>query len=164
MGVGAGYSPYAKWSTDSDFGPFNYLSSEESNSAFVWQFLIGYAWNDRNSIVFEMNGSIFGSDFEEYYAEDVNIQFVFFGPSWYCYFGPPGRSFFVNAGFGLTGYGDTDNLGTGRGLGYLFGGGYEFAKQVQLAASVSGARTTDCRGRVDVGTLRFSLTLSIVAY
>lgn len=167
LGGGIGFTPYAHWSTDSPEWPYRQITAETSSDAVAAQFLIGYAFDSRNLVVFEWQGAMYTSELESYFDEDVHPTHQFAGASWYHYYGGRGSSLFTGAGFGRAGYGDPDNIGTLVGWGYLLGAGYEFSKQVQVGAYFFGAQTSPCaqdNRTIEVGTLNFSLMLTVVAY
>ncbi|MCJ7507423.1 MAG: hypothetical protein MUO85_01665 [candidate division Zixibacteria bacterium] len=147
MGGGLGFAPASRWST----GGFN-----ENSVGFGDDALIGYAWNEKNMIVLEGNGTFYNSD-----ILDVNILQFFLGPSWYHYFGPQeGRTFFSAVGIGGYYFGLPPfysyisfciNCGEmppappdhARGFGYLIGGSYEFARHFQIGAYLAGGKTSE---------------------
>jgi hypothetical protein len=165
LGGGLGFAPVNRWST----GGFN-----ENGVGWGDNTLIGYAWNEKNMIVLEGNGTFYNSD-----ILDVNILQFFLGPTWYHYFGPQeGRTFFSVVGiggyyFGLPPFSSYIRISlnggemppfppTARGVGYLIGGGYEFAKHYQIGAYLGGGRTSEHGTNYD--NLHIVILLSNIDY
>jgi hypothetical protein len=147
MGGGLGFAPVSRWSTS---------GLNESSVGWGDDVLIGYAWNEKNMIILESNGTFYKSD-----IFDADIIQFFLGPTWYHYFGPQeGRTFFSVVGvggycFGLPPFYSYINIcincgempptppSSARGFGYLIGGGYEFAKHFQIGAYLAGGKTSE---------------------
>lgn len=167
LGGGIGYAPYSHWSTDSDNWRYQPITSEESNRGIAGNFLIGYAWNDRNSLVLEFNGVQYPSDLTRFFDEDIDLAQLFVGPIWYHYYAGRGSSIFTAAGLGRAGFGNPDKIGTLAGWGYALGLGLEFAKQVQFGTYLIGETTSSFRDddrKVTVGTVNLSFVLTVVGY
>ena len=76
------------------------------------------------------------------FAYDYNLLQWYGGPALYHYFGPQGKSFFTVMGVGLyVLWLDPDREDEPRG-GYLIGAGYQFTRNFQAAAYVSGGLST----------------------
>ena len=146
LGAGFGLAPAVRWST----GGFN-----ENGAGFGGNALIGYAWNDKNMIVLEGNGTVYNSD-----IFSANMFQEFLGPTWYHYFDTQGKSFFSAVGiggyyFGLPPFSSYIRISFNggdlpptppshaRGFGYLIGGGYEFTRHYQIGIYLSGGRTSE---------------------
>ncbi len=156
-GGGLGVAPVARWSD----GYFH-----EDVAALAVHLLGGYAWNDNDMIVLEMNGTAFAS--KEYNSEwlfgsdDLLTSQSFEGAAWYHYYGRPGRAFFSATGLGLFAFDRGRNYHSDHGAGYLLGGGYEFLRHFQFGLYLSGGRTFDA-GRNFTHT-NFSLLLTGIMY
>lgn len=152
LGGGLGVAATADWELD-----FSGVSFSEDGSGLGLHVLIGYAWDEQNMIVYEGNVASWKSD-----LIDETIAQGFNGAAWYHYFGPVGKSFFTAAGVGfyvfkVDTYEDND-----PGFGLLLGGGYEFARHVQVAAYFSTGKTED--SGVDFNHTHFNILLSAVAF
>ncbi len=138
VGGGLGVAPVARWSD----GYFH-----ERVSALALHLMGGYAWNENNMLVLEMNGTAFAS--KEYNSEwlwgsdDLLTSQFFEGAAWYHYFGPAGNSLFTVAGLGLFVFDRGRHYHNDPGGGYLIGGGYEFFRHFQIGLYLSGGRTFD---------------------
>lgn len=156
LGGGLGFSPYTTWSFSEELFGFN-VNFDESNVGIGLNLVIGYAWDEYNMLVYEGNVTGANSD-----LLDETISQGFNGASWYHYFGPQGKSFFtvVGLGFYVNKVGDYD--ADDPGGGYLFGGGYEFARHVQAAVYFSGGQTKS--DGVTIGHNHFSILIGAVAF
>ena len=152
LGGGIGFAPVAKWELD-------ILSSNDfSESGFGANFIIGYAWDDNNMIVYEGNMVAF---------KTANINFVqgFNGAAWYHYFGPAGQTFFSTAGLGVYIFDPEDVKQNDLGGAILLGGGYEFSPHWQVGAYVSAGKTKDpIISTFKFNHLNFSILISGVAF
>ncbi len=150
LGGGLGYAPYIKSSG---------FLSEDSEPGVGINILLGYAWDQYNMLVYEVNAA--GCDER---GEFVSQQFE--GAAWYHYFGPQGKSFFTTVGIGFAYYTWDDYETDDRGGAYLVGGGYEFARHFQIALYFSGGKTTmDVYGSgVDMGHNHLNILINAVAF
>jgi hypothetical protein len=160
VGGGLGFTPIASWSLN-DF--------DESNAGMGLNLIIGYAWDERNMIVYE--GNVCG-----YKQGNYRTSQGFNGVSWYHYFGPKGKSFFTAAGFGFYIYDFELFDMNDPGLGYIIGGGFEFTPHVQIGLYLSGGQTSfsidyrDAEGNplsgpdITYGHNHISLLVSAVAF
>lgn len=133
MGGGLGLAPVATIEQkDTDF--------DESNTGLGINLLIGYAWDNQNMIVFLRDGVLYQFEGE---FEDIAVAQGFTGASWYHYFGPIGRSAFINVGLGLQDFTSLEEEyeSNDAGIGILVGGGYEFTRHVQVYGSFSFGKT-----------------------
>jgi len=150
LGGGLGLAPMVR----NSLGSFD--NSEFGAGA---HFLLGYAWDEYNMIVYESNAA--GS-------EEGNLNYAqgFGGPTWYHYFGPQGRSAFTVVGLGFYYFQVEDDDPTDPGGGYLIGGGYEFARHVQVAVYLSGGQTSldFPLGDIEFGHNNLSIVISAVAF
>lgn len=127
LGGGLGYSPVLHWNIPDAVG--------ETTGGFAGEFLIGFAWNDRNMIVYQSNLGIGSSD---HLGSCNNFGQVYQGADYFHYFGRRGNALFVTGGIGLVDYfTQYENL-EGDGMGYSLGAGYEFAKQMQVGVHYFG--------------------------
>jgi len=156
LGGGLGIAPNASWSWD-------YEGGEDDNGAGVGlNLLIGYSWDEHNMIVYEGNVVAYST------LEDLTASQGFNGISWYHYFGPAGRSFFTAVGIGAYVFqltedkGDRESASTDPGPGVLIGGGYEFARHVQVGAYLSFGRTSEFG--IDWEHTHASILVSAVAF
>jgi len=120
-GLGIGFSP----STNFDIQN----SVDESNSAFTVKVLVGYGFDDKNLLTYQ----IIGNSIKSKVLDNSEIVQGLDGIQWYHYFrGPSGDKIFVSAGIGAMVFATPySNLG-GRGLGFELGTGYELKRHFQL--------------------------------
>ena len=146
LGGGLGFAPTATWGRISGI--------EESKAAFALNLMTGYAWNEYNMVVYEGNVVGYKSD-----ALNTDIAQGFNGASWYHYLGSQGKTFFTIVGLGfyvfvsdevplIDNWGD--RIGTQGGthdpsFGILVGGGYEFARHMQIGCYLSVGQTNRTR-------------------
>jgi len=103
LGSGIGFSPIVTLKSDSltdELGNGSYVN-DESNRGLALDFIIGYAWDEHNMIVYE--GNVVGYSLESGGGAgrtEVDVYQGFFGVSWYHYFGHVGKSAFVAGGLG----------------------------------------------------------------
>lgn len=93
MGGGVGFAPYASLKSSGESGfetPVN-----ESSPGFAFQFVIGYAWSERNWLVYE--GNVVGRSSDAY---DIGVYQGFNGVSWYHAYGPRGAAWVTALGAG----------------------------------------------------------------
>lgn len=141
LGGGLGIAPYSNWSIDLGdnlFGGIIDFSADETNVGPALNFVIGYAWNEQNMIVYHADGLIYKSDFFDQSA----VQ-TFNGVSFFHYFGPVGRAPFAVVGVGGYGWKVEELEANDVGPALLVGAGYEFARHVQVGAYYVGGRTSD---------------------
>ena len=164
LGGGIGFGPVAKVSLD-DFAGEDY-----DKSGVALNFLIGYAWDEQNMIVFLRDGVIYSEDFDVLTGtKSINLVQGFAGIGLYHYFGPVGKSFYVTGGLGLQDWIslDDDIDSNDAGLGFLIGGGYEFARHWQIHSSLSFGKTSyddPFFGEMDFSHTQFMFTVSAVAF
>ncbi|UCG61759.1 MAG: hypothetical protein JSV52_00265 [Candidatus Zixiibacteriota bacterium] len=162
LGGGLGFAPVANTSIDG-------LEGKYEKQGLGVNFLIGYAWDERNMIVFLRDGAIYSETIEltwgdVVFRDKINMAQGFSGVGYYHYFGPVGKAFFVTAGIGFQDWmsleEDWENPDLGAGL--LFGGGYEFTRHVQVYSSVSFGKTSDAF--FDYNHAQWIITVSAVAF
>ena len=160
LGGGLGFGPVAKVSPDVP------NSEDLDNSGIALNFLIGYAWDEQNMIVFLRDGVVYSEELN--YGDDVNIVQGFSGIGYYHYFGLQGKSFFITGGLGLQDWTalDSDYTNPDPGFGFLIGGGYEFARHIQVYSSLSFGKTSDevFGYEFDFDHTQFLITVSAVAF
>ena len=132
LGGGLGFAPTAKWEVDG-FSVVN-----ETKAGIGINILIGYAWDEKNMIVYEANGVGYNSD-----LVDVAITQGFTGASWYHYFNEPGKTMFITGGLGLYFFEAEHYDANDYGGALMFGGGYEFAPHWQVGLYFSAGKTSD---------------------
>ncbi len=158
LGGGLGFAPNASWSVDVPFFGYGTVSADEDKAGVGLNFIIGYAWDEFNMIVYEGNVAGYNSDF----LGDRPVSQGFNGASWYHYFGPQGKSFFIAAGIGFYVFDVEDFEQNDPGGAFLVGGGYEFVRHVQVALYLSGGKTSDAG--VDFGHNHINILVSAVAF
>ncbi|MCK5124776.1 MAG: outer membrane beta-barrel protein [candidate division Zixibacteria bacterium] len=152
LGGGVGFSPYAEWS-------WKDVGINEKKAGVGIDFLIGYAWNDRDMIVIEYNGVIINSD---YFNQSAFLTFA--GPVWYHYFNKEPKGFYTTLGLWRYGF-SIGEEGTSSGWGYMIGGGYEFYKNIQVGLYWGGGSVKLCKNDTNKsGMNHLSMLVTIVAY
>ncbi|MFH2050041.1 MAG: hypothetical protein ABIJ12_11400 [bacterium] len=156
LGGGLGFGPVAKVSIDVP------NSTDMDNSGVALNFLIGYAWDEQNMIVFLRDGITYSE--ATIFGGSINLVQGFSGVGYYHYFGQQGKSFFITGGLGFQDWSslDSDYDSNDYGLGMLVGGGYEFARHVQVYSSLSFGKTSDYY--YDYNHSQFLITISAVAF
>jgi hypothetical protein len=150
VGFGLGMAPVANWSQDE-------LGIDETESSYGIQFLAGYAWDDRNMLVYDGFGALRkSSNYDAYLLQ--NGERI----SWYHYFRPGAQGLYTMVGVGRM-YLDSELCGVeSSGWHISFGGGYEFVKQVQVGAYYIGGWTGS--GDRRFGHHLLALLVTVVAY
>lgn len=154
LGGGLGFAPVASLSVNE-----SYIEADDSKAGVGLNFIVGYAWDEHNMIVYE--GNVAGYSVE-IWGDDEAVSQGFNGASWYHYFGPVGKSAFTVAGLGLYYFkvGDYDANDASGAL--LLGGGYEFARHWQFGGYLSVGKTST--EGVDFNHSHFSILISTVAF
>ena len=151
LGGRFGVAPMARWSAE-----YQGLEFDENRTGFGLNWVIGYGWDEYNIAILETNDIFYQSDI----LHLSSIRQGFLGPAWYHYFGPPGRSFFSVIGIGVCTFHSSGSYfricwgcepepptppspSAARGVGYLIGSGYEFARHFQIAGYLSGGHTSE---------------------
>lgn len=137
MGGGVMVAPYLGAKTDQD----NFPENDDAGAGL--QIMLGYAWSERNMIVFERSVAVSNSSFR---GVEYSAFHGFTGISWYHYFGRAGQTPFATAGAGFFTYGfedyDSDFDGWHDDGGAIqLGGGYEFSRHWQVGVYAVGGRT-----------------------
>jgi hypothetical protein len=135
LGGGLGFGPVASTSLEG-------FSGSEDRSGLGFNFIIGYAWDNRNMLVYLNDGVVF--NVTTIYHDKVGVFQGFSGIGYYHYFGRIGNSGFINAGLGLQQFSSLDSKYESNdvGGGILLGGGYEFVRHVQVYANLSFGKTS----------------------
>jgi hypothetical protein len=166
LGGGLGFSPTATIKSDpvtfNDpfLGPITF-QIDESNSGVAVNFVIGYAWDEQNMIVYEGNivGYSLGSG-----PSKVDVYQGFNGVSWYHYFGPVGKSGFITGGLGAYVF-NVDDQDADMGGALQIGGGYEFARHWQFGAYLGFGKTGDPDfSDIDYKHMHLSIVVGGVAF
>ena len=137
LGGGAGIAPLVYWSEDPGGDSYQGVGAG-------FGFMIGYGWNRNNLLVWEMDLAALNHEFERSYETCMQ---GYAGPSWYRYFGRPGRAAFLAVGLGLqqflyrADYFEDDCSSTEAGGCVRLGAGYEFARHFQVTLSWSNGLT-----------------------
>jgi hypothetical protein len=156
LGGGLGFAPISRWSLADNQYTFGGKASESRPGVGI-NLMIGYAFDDQNMLVYEGNATGYSSKLNDKIATQGMDSF-----SWYHYFGPTGKSAFTTAGIGLYSF-DVENAGDfSNGLGFLLGGGYEFARHWQVGAYLGFGRTS--QAEADFNHVHLNLLISTVAF
>ncbi len=149
-GFGLGVAPVANWSHDE-------LGIDETGSSYAFRLFAGYAWNDRNMIVGDITSTARKSKVLNEYIIQTPESFL-----WYHYFRPRSRTFYTVIGGGYM-YLDGESCGLeSDGWHITLGGGYEFAKQLQVGAYYVGGWTD--REGMRFGHHLLTVLVTAVAY
>ncbi len=155
MGLGLGYAPYAN--PDLQNYPDDY-----SFNGFGMNFMIGYNWNKKNLLVWEVQGAINVADSKK---DDIGFLGIN-GILWYHYLKDTPKSFYSILVIGRTfsvsvrEYTDSTSIGYGtRGTAIAIGGGYEFTKQLQLSTYYVRGKSSDYSIKATNNMIYMSVTL-----
>jgi hypothetical protein len=163
LGGGLGFSPVTKWSGDG-FYKLQNVNTDETKAGVGVQIIAGYAWDEHNMIVYELNGTGYRSGYlhSDLYGDKRDLAQLFDGASWYHYFGPAGRSAFTTVGVGLFHFqvGDDDSGDPGGAI--QIGGGYEFARHFQFGLYISSGKSS--LGDADFTHSQISFLVSGMAF
>jgi len=159
LGGGLGFAPTSSWKGDViDASTLQIVKADESKAGVGLNFIIGYAWDEQNMIVYEGNVTGWKSDL----FGDQSISQGYNGAAWYHYFGTPGRSAFTTAGLGFYVF-DVENYDANDlGGAILLGAGYEFARHWQIGGYLGFGKTSDPGG--DFEHAHFNILVSGVAF
>jgi hypothetical protein len=164
LGGGLGIAPAITVSADLKMtlpgdGQLSIAGLEDTRAGLGGNVFAGYAWDNRNMLVFEINGAAFRDN-------DVTVSQSFNGLNWYHYFGQQGHSGFTVVGLGIYSF-DTDETDpTDHGGGLLLGGGFEFAPHYQIGGYLSFGQTSyeESGVGIDLKHSTFSVVLSGVVF
>ena len=151
MGAGLGFSPWVRVQSAD-----NWVGTTESGPGV--NFFMGYAWNDRNMIVYEATGTYYTST----YFNKTDIFEGLSGVRWYYYMGRRDRPFFFSLGLGAFRFSSAYDELDSNGFGYSVGGGWEFMKQVQIGLFYSGGSSDATFATLNHNVL--SVLVTVVAY
>jgi hypothetical protein len=155
LGAGVGLAPTASWNMKG--------GGDDSSVGGGFHFLIGYAWDEFNMIVYEGNVAVYSTLLDATATQGINSA------TWYHYFGPQGQSWFTAAGLGFYDFSTTrvtseailtDNTNPGAAL--LVGGGFEFSRHVQAGVYVSVGKTS--KEKTDWNHTHVNVLVSAVAF
>jgi len=157
LGGGLGFGPMAKVSVSN--AP---SGSDLDNSGLAINFLIGYAWDEQNMIVFLRDGVTYSE--RTIFGSNLSLVQGFSGVGYFHYFGQPGKSFYITGGLGLQDWTPLESGYTANdpGIGLLIGGGYEFTRHVQVHSSLSFGKTRDAF--FDYDHTQLLITVSAIAF
>jgi hypothetical protein len=158
LGAGIGYSPSASWKTD----PY-YLPNNTGHSGFAAHALIGGGMNEHNMLVSEWNMIWYSNPTELVPAKSVSILQWQWALSWYHYYGPTGQSIYTVLGIGPYFLTPAWDELTEFGGAVLLGGGYEFARHMQIGVYYSVGRVFSLGPRTN-GCGHLSLLLTVMKY
>ncbi len=154
LGGGLGFGPVAKIAADGYEG-------EAENSGIASNFLIGYAWDEKNMIVYYRDAIFYE---KEFLGDDITLVQGFSGAGYLHYFGNQGKSAFIVAGLGMQDWQalDEDYDDADPGAGLLIGGGYEFARHWQFGMNLSFGNTEQLG--FDLKHTQLTFCISTVAF
>ncbi len=157
LGGGLGFGPSAKVTVS-----VGSISASDENSGLAIDFLIGYAWDEQNMIVFLRDGIIYSEEMS--HSTTISIVQGFSGIGYFHYFGEVGKSFFITGGLGLQDWTSLDEnySSPDPGVGLLLGGGYEFTRHLQVYSSLSFGKTSEGSFKNDHS--QFIIVISAVAF
>lgn len=148
IGGGLGFAPVVKWEVEESPADGIPYGHDETRAGVGVNFLIGYAWDDKNMLVYEGNAAGFTTA-----VSDKSAAQGFSGAAWYHYFGQTGRTAFTAIGLGLYGFDAEYDDPHDGGFGMLLGGGYEFARHWQVGGYLSFGSTKSERREYNHATL-----------
>lgn len=137
VGGGLGFAPVVKWEVEESPAYGIPYGHDETRAGVGVNLLIGYAWDEKNMIVYEGNAVGFTTA-----VSDKSAAQGFSGAAWYHYFGRTGKTAFTAIGLGLYGYDAEYDDPHDGGFGMLLGGGYEFARHWQVGGYLSFGKTS----------------------
>ncbi len=137
VGGGLGFAPVVKWEMEEPSVDGFPYGLDETRAGVGVNFLIGYAWDEKNMLVYEGNAVGFTTA-----TSDKSAAQGFSGAAWYHYFGQAGKTVFTAVGLGLYGFDAEYDDPHDGGFGMLLGGGYEFARHWQVGGYLSFGSTT----------------------
>jgi hypothetical protein len=109
-------------------------SVDESGAGIGANVIIGYAWNNRNIAVWQLNGNSHNIDAFEHQGE----QF-YTGPTWYHYFKTDTQSLYSAVGAWQYAVWEIGEGYQSIGWAFIVGAGYEFARHLQCGVFYSHA-------------------------
>ncbi len=144
VGGGLGHAVNSHWGNSDT--PFN-----ENRRGVGFNFLAGYAWDNRNLVALEINATSYVSEVE--WGEgrftgftNQNVLQGFVGVNWYHYY-PAGRvgEFFTSAGLGMYSFNVQAVDANKPGVGALIGFGFAYKRHFQLGFYLAGGRTSSSK-------------------
>ncbi len=160
VGGGLGIAANSHWEIEN-------TPVSEDKAGLGLNILIGYAWDERNMIVYEGNVSAYSSEVASsagafFGLGDQTITQGFNGAAWYHYYGDQGKSFFTAFGLGVYVFDVQDFDANDPGAGVLLGIGYEFARHWQAAVYASAGKTTDAG--IDFKQSHVNVVIDLIAF
>lgn len=148
LGGGLGYGPVAT---------LEHGDVYENYIGLGTNFLIGYAWDERNMIVFLDNGIWHD-------LKGIPVVQGFSGAAWFHHFKPTGKTLLIGGGAGLQALTSFDKKYRSKdfGIGVATAAGYEFAKHYLFYGSVCWGKTADANR--NFSHLQIQIGLSVIAY
>ncbi len=156
IGGGLGFSPVARWAF-ADKAAADGRTSGESRPGVGASIIIGYAFDEQDMLVYDGNAVSYSSKLTDKAASQGDNTFA-----WYHYYGPTGKCAFTAVGIGLYNFEIDGAPDFSSGLGFLLGGGYEFARHWQAGAYFGIGRTS--QANVDFNHLHLSFIISTIAF
>ncbi len=153
--AGVGFAPTISTEISS------FSSTNEKSSAVSGIILAGYGFNENAQFFLMLNGSQGDSFPADSVSEKIWQGFTGVGVRFY--FDDIGSSFFITSGIGLQLYLNSDNaeFSHDTGLGFLVGGGYEFAEHFHLQTSILNGKTKDS---FNWNHMQLNFTVSFILY
>jgi hypothetical protein len=152
LGFGLGVTPVARLTVKN-------TSIDETRQGTSLGILIGYAWDNRNMLVYEGSGTIYSSSS----VPDSYVIQMLDAFRWYHYWGAEKARFFTMVGVGEMVLGTEYTHIDGTGFGYCAGVGYEIFKQVQISFNYQGGHTSNEYG-VKANLHHLYFMAQVVAY
>jgi len=162
-GVGVGGTKFKQESNV--LGPYGGSTIAESDwenkTAFVTNFKIGYAFDERWQLYWSQRGSWF--EMRNVYSSDVTIMNGVGGAGVTYYFRPTSPSWFLNGTLGISTWAlpFESNSDTWVGFGIAFGGGYEFSRFWSVDLTLSSGEPTYDYGVFELKTKANSINITI---
>ena len=155
LGGGLGFAPVGAWKLDN-------TPADEARAGIGLNLLLGYAWDEKNMIVYEGNVVGYTSNVFRLAGQNKTVSQGFNGAAWYHYFGRKGRSWFSVAGLGIYSMDVEGFSANNPGAGILLGGGFEFAAHYQVGLYLSTGKTSD--GPADFTNSHLSVLFNAIAF
>jgi hypothetical protein len=156
IGGGLGFAPVGRWSlVDAPSDPG--VKTSESRPGISANFQVGYAFDEFNMLVFDADATGYNSKVNDKSSSQGTEAF-----SWYHYFGPAGKALYTKAGLGIYSFWVDGSGDFSSGLGFVVGGGYEFAPHWQVGANLGFGRTS--KSNVDFSHVHIDIGISAVAF
>ena len=158
FGAGVGFSPSASWETD----PY-YLPGNADHAGFAAHVVVGSCKNSHDVIAGEWNAALYSSQTDLTPSKSVSVLQWQLAASWYHYYGRSGRPLFTVLGFGPYFLTPAWNELTEFGGALLLGGGYEFARHMQIGVYYTFGRVFSLGPKAE-GCGHLSVLLTVIEY